>query len=405
MKVVHINTTDLGGGAEQVMLGLHHGLVSVGHQSVCLVGKKQTKLDFVRELLSPTYIQRLLNEVSISQGREPMAFRNVAWQFSRVGFEPDVVHIHNLHGGYFDLNNLVQLSQRYKVFVHLHDMWLLTGHCAQSFTCDGWQSGCGNCPDLTIYPSIRKDATDFNWMRKRDILARCELNFICPSQWLADRVKVSQIAYKSLTVMPNGVDVMVFKQGDKSEARKALGIDISKKVLLFIAKNPEKNEFKDCATLVKAAELASEKLNGKVELICLGSSSRNVKIEKVGNLTISFHPFTQDKNKVVQYYQAADLYIHSAKAETFGNTIIEAMACGAPIIASDIGGIPEIIENEVNGLLFSQGNVGQLDGLIVRLLSDQNKMTEISSKASEIVGTKFDMKKLSNRLIELYQNV
>lgn len=404
MKVIHINTTDLGGGAEQVMLGLHYDLVKAGHQSACLVGKKQTNLDFIEGLQRPLIVQRLMNEISVSRGKEPMAYRNVAWQFNRAGFEPDVIHIHNLHGAYFDLNNLIELSQRYKVFVHLHDMWLLTGHCAQSFTCDKWQNGCGNCPDLTIYPAIRKDATDFNWWRKLDILARCELNFICPSQWMADKVNASQIAYKSLTVMPNGVDREVFKSGDKLQARKALGIGSGKKVLLFIAKNPEKNEFKDYATLKKAAELASQKLSGEVELICLGSSGKAVKIEKQGNFTISFHPFTQDRSTVVQYYQAADLYVHPAKAETFGNTIIEAMACGVHVIASATGGIPEIIENQVNGFLFPQGDVEQLAEKVVDLLSDEARCMEISKNASEIIGMKFDMKKLSNQLMELYSN-
>lgn len=406
MKVLHINTTDLGGGAEQVMLGLHHQLINAGHQSVCLVGKKQTKFDFVRELLPPSTIHRLLNEIDISRGREPTAFRNVMWQMNRAGFEPDVIHIHNLHGGYISLNDLPEISKRYKVFIHLHDMWLLTGHCAQSFDCNRWLNGCGKCPDLSIYPAVRKDATDFNWLRKRDILAQCELNFICPSQWVAEKVKTSQIAYKSLTVIPNGVDREVFKPFGQQEARKVLGIPADKKVVLFIAKNPEKNEFKDYTTLKKAMVLVADRLpKEEVELVCLGGTGRGVKHEKMGRLSVSIHPFTQDKSKVAQYYQSADVYVHPAKAETFGMTIIEAMACGAPVVASATGGIPEIIQDDSNGLLLTQGDAEQLAAALVDLLSNREKGARLSANAFGIVGMKFDMKEVSNQLLELYSIV
>ncbi len=400
MRVVHINTTDLGGGAEQVMLALHNQLVKAGYQSACFVGKKQTNLDFVRKLLRPTIIQRALNNIAASQGKEPMAYRNALWQFHRVGFEPDIIHIHNLHGGYFNLNDLVGLSVKCKVFVHLHDMWLLTGHCAQSFDCERWLDGCGNCPDLTIYPAVRKDATDFNWLRKREILSKTRLNFICPSKWMADKLRASGIANQSLSVIPNGVDRGMFVRGDKLAARKALGISPDKKVLLFIARNPEKNEFKDYATLKQAAKQVADEI-GDVELVCLGMSGRRIKSEKVGSLTISFHPFTLDRTKVVQYYQAADLYVHAAKAETFGMTIIEAMACGVPVVASNVGGIADIIEHKKTGFLFLRGGAGQLAEMIIELLSSKEKRKEVSYQASEMVA-KFDVKRVSKQLIELY---
>ena len=69
---------------------------------------------------------------------------------------PDIVHFHNMHGGYFDLRALPVISRRIVVVVTLHDSWLLSGHCAHSFDCERWRSGCGSCPDLSIPPAIRR---------------------------------------------------------------------------------------------------------------------------------------------------------------------------------------------------------------------------------------------------------
>src|SRR5262249_17124394 len=102
--------------------------------------------------------------------------------------QPSILHLHNLHGGYFDLPILPWISQQVPTVVTLHDAWLLSGHCAHSFACEKWRTGCGECPDLTIYPEIRRDATRYNWQRKREIYSRSRLYVSTPSQWLMQKV-------------------------------------------------------------------------------------------------------------------------------------------------------------------------------------------------------------------------
>lgn len=110
-----------------------------------------------------------------------------SWRlFDVVPERPDVVHCHNLHGGYFDLRALPWLSQQVPLILNLHDAWPLSGHCAHSFECERWRTGCGQCPDLTIYPAIPRDATAENWRRKRDIYAQSRLYITTPSRWLMD---------------------------------------------------------------------------------------------------------------------------------------------------------------------------------------------------------------------------
>ena len=105
------------------------------------------------------------------RGLEDFDFPGSAGSIARLDGRPDVVHGHNLQGDYFDLRALVQISARVPTMLTLHDMWLLTGHCAYSLGCERWKNGCGDCPDLHLDPPIQRDATKENCRRKQDVVA------------------------------------------------------------------------------------------------------------------------------------------------------------------------------------------------------------------------------------------
>src|SRR5205823_11441286 len=134
---------------------------------------------------------------------------------------PDVVHVHNLHGGYFDLRVLPELAGRSRLVATLHDAWLLTGHCAHPLGSDGWLRGCGNCPHLDTYPALLRDGTASNLARKRSIYEQLELTVVTPSRWLMDMVERSVLGPSAVRreVIPNGVDLSVFAPGERAADR------------------------------------------------------------------------------------------------------------------------------------------------------------------------------------------
>jgi len=316
---------------------------------------------------------------------------------------PDIIHCHNLHGGYFDLRALPELSKKIPVVLTLHDAWLFSGHCAHSFACERWRTGCGFCPDLTIPPAISRDATAENWARKQRIFAESRLYVSAPSRWLLDRAADSILApaIAEARVIPNGVDLAVFHPADRVEARAELDLPSGARVLLFTAHGIRGNVWKDYRLLREAVAIVAERLGEQVLFLALGEEAPE---ETVGAATIRFIPFQPDPARVARYYQAADVYLHAARVENFPNTVLEALACGAPTVATAVGGIPEQIEDEVSGLLTPPGDARAFAAAVIRVLTDIDLSRALSSGAS-VRAAKFGLDRQVDAYLEWYHTI
>lgn len=319
----------------------------------------------------------------------------------------DILHLHNLHKNwnerrnYFDLRALPGLSRKVPIVMTLHDAWLLSGHCAHSMECERWQSGCGQCPDLDIYPALRRDGTAYNWQRKRDIYRQCRLHVATPSQWLMGRVKKS-ILFEGLAssrVIPNGVDLSVFHPG--LEDRAALGLPTDAYVLLFAADGVRVNKLKDFQTLHHAILQVAERLP-KVLFVALGERGQT---EQVGRAELRFVPYQNNPDLVASYYRAADLYVHASHADTFPNSIIEAMACGTPVVATKVGGIPEQIVEGKTGFLTPEGDPAALAMRIEQLLRNAEFRHRMGQVAAKDASKRFDLNRQVDAYLAWYQEI
>ena len=376
----------------------------------------------LRDLLSTLAAGR--PEIEREMGREYFNFPGSRRLLQLPPYNPDIVHAHNLHGNYFDLRFLPELSQQVPLVLTLHDAWLLGGHCAHSFTCYRWKTGCGRCPDLTIYPAIKRDSTRYNWRRKKEIYAKSRLFVATPSRWLMYKVEQSMLASAIVEarVIPNGVDLSSFHPADRRMVRARLGIPQDAKVLLFAANGIRKNIWKDYQTMRLAVARVAERLHGHHLLfITIGEDAPT---EKVGHAKVRFIPYEKDPRTLAQYYQVADVYIHAAKAEVWGLTITEALACGTPVVATAIGGIPEQVKgirsthcgwrnpglnefglDKATGVLVPARDAEAMATGIKHVLGDEALRHRLGENAVRDARQCFDLTRQAEAYLEWYQEI
>ena len=178
-------------------------------------------------------------------------------------------------------------------------------------------------------------------------------------------------------VVPTGIDLSVFRPSQREAARERLDIPQDAKVLLFVANSARRNVYKDYGMLSAAvARLAGACKGQKVLLIALGDSAAS---DLHADVEIRFVPHVKRSAEVARYYQAADVYVHAAAADTFPRAVLEALACGVPVIATDVGGIPEQIlsldsgvrPDDATGITVPAGDVEAMTRAMARLLTDE----------------------------------
>ncbi len=273
----------------------------------------------------------------------------------------DVTHVHNLHGGYFDLAALRGLARRSPLVLTMHDMWLATGHCGYSCECDRWQVGCGSCPDLTLYPAIPRDATRANLRRKARLFDDVDVLVTSPAHWALEIARASYLRSKPMRHIPNPVDTRYFKPGDKEAARAALGLPTDRPIVLLPARLAFDNEYKAAWML----EAAVEELRDRGVLgVAFGPKDE----QRGDGVRILAERF--DEAWIGEAYRAADVVVYPSRAETSPLAIIEAFATARPVVATRVGGVAELVDDGRNGLLVDRGDAAAFVAAIRRVLDE-----------------------------------
>jgi glycosyltransferase involved in cell wall biosynthesis len=451
LRILQVSAVDNQGGAAKVATKLFEAYAARGHRSWLAVGVKRSKEanifsishapgargwgrpwwslhDRVRSysgrasratafIASP---QKILDNF---RGVENFTFPGTQRLLGLAPEAPDVVHLHNLHGffGYFDLREIQKLSRAVPMVVTLHDSWMFTGHCAIPFDCNRWESGCGSCPYLDTYPAVRRDSTDRNWLRKKQIYKNSSLFVAAPSRWLLERAKVSILSESMVgtRLIPNGVDLSIFRPTEKASARERIGLPQDQRILLFSGFSPASSPFKDFPTLRTAAELLG-RLGTDITLVVLGGTGET---QRMGRVTIRFAGYEIDEAKVAPFYQAADIYIHAAHmgAENGGSlAVLEALACGAPVVATDVGAISEQVKSlrsassggphrsdadGATGILTPPGDARALAEAVTLLVEDGALLRVMSSNAAKDAGRRFDLRTQVNAYLDWYEEI
>ena len=321
-------------------------------------------------------------------------------------FSPfDILHGHNLFANWFDLNSLYQIGSKVPFVLTLHDEWLLTGHCACTFSCNRWKIGCGHCPDLKRCPEIPFDVSSWNWRKKRAIYKKSLVYIATPSKWLMNKVDQSILSLAAVEkrVINNGVDLSVFNSCGRENSAEELEIQPGTWVLMFSCNNLRLNIHKDYDTLCKAARLLSERLSvQKILLLIVGERSPS---EYWQNLEVRFMGYHKDRAVLAKMYRAADVYVHAAHTDNYPTVIMEALACGTPVVATAIGGIPEQIKDGITGFLVPPKDAEAMAEAIFRVLQSSDLRREMGQNATEDAVARFDQRRMVAEYAEWYREI
>lgn len=367
MKSLILSTSDIGGGAARAAYRLHQGLQRANVESHMLV---QEKLSSDRRVHAPkTRLAQSLAHTRVAfdalplkkyPQRESTVF-SLQWlpdttnaKISSIG--PDIINLHWVNQGFVRAESIARFRQ--PVVWTLHDMWAFTGGCHYNQDCDQYLQSCGACPQLNSHKS--QDLSRWVWQRKANTWQQANLTIVTLSSWLKHCAQSSALLQNlRIELIPNGIDTEVYKPVNKQFARQLLGLPQDKSIVLFGAVNPTSNQRKGFHLLQPALqELGQSGWSDRLELAIFGASrpENAPDFGLVSHYLGSFH----DDLSLSLVYSAADVFVLPSVQDNLPNTVMEAIACGVPCVAFNIGGLPDMIDHQQTGYLGQPYDIADL---------------------------------------------
>ena len=410
MKILHMVSGELSGGAARGAYWLHRGLLDLGVDTVLMTSGRLFSLDKTVVSLAKTQAQRAKSKLIAQLGGLPLHLysNRKRWPFS-TGFEginftrhpeykkADLVHLHWING----LVAMRTLRKVKKPIVWtLRDMWPMTGGChyAVADDCHRYITGCGRCPQLD---------SSCEWDLSRLIVKnKCAsfqkgMHIVGISRWLSDCARSSKVFNGfSVETISNNIDTQRFYPEDPLIARKVLGLPVDKKIVLIGSQSID-DFYKGFDLLVNAINLLNRE---DVHFVSFGRGFlSNSKMIERSHTSLGF---LSDIISLRLVYSAADVFVAPSRMEAFGKTLAEAMACGTPVVCFDATGPADVVEHKVTGYKAKPFDVADLcEGIHWVLSSGSDEYRVLCLKARERVVLNFDSLVIARQYLKLYQKL
>jgi L-malate glycosyltransferase len=230
------------------------------------------------------------------------------------------------------------------------------------------------------------------------------------SNYLRDATHDTFCTGCEIQVIYNFIDSAYYRRVPSEEVRRALAPN-GEKIILHVSTFRPIKRITDCIEIVariKSLETGSESQTG-VRLVMCGDGPERAGAEalavKLGIAESVRFVGKQPQSQIREYLSVADLLLLPSQSESFGLTALEAMACEVPVIATRVGGIPEVVEDEGCGYLFEIGDVDGMAAASLRVLSDGAERERLGRRGREIAVSRFTTGKIIPQYEELYQRV
>lgn len=416
MRVLIINTTERQGGPAIAAYRLTEALKNNGIKAKMLVRRKSTdqvttvqaeytlsdRFSMVWERLSValhTHFRR--NRVyAIDLGRSGTDITNLP-EFKQA----DVIHLHWTNGGMLSLSSIDKIIASGKPIVWtLHDMWPFTGICHYAHDCDHYTEQCHDCPQLNSRKY--RDMAYRIFKRKEQMLQGAHIQFVACSRWLGNMAINSHLLHGcKIQCVPNAINTNLFRPRSKQQAREALGLPTDKRLILFSSHSlaDERKGYHYLKEAVKMLSTEHPEWRNQLGVVLIG---KNISPALYQDIPFDVYPlsYVAEEKRLVEVYNAVDLFAIPSLQDNLPNTIVEAMACGVPCIGFSVGGIPEMIDHLHNGYVADYKNVSDFAAGIHWLLTEGD-YEMLSREAARKAANTYGENSVAMKYIGIYNHI
>jgi glycosyltransferase involved in cell wall biosynthesis len=395
-------TSRLQNGAGIAAMRLHDGLREIGVDSRLYFGKGSSedpliKQSFQKDGFKSDVITRVITGLQARMQADRGDVRNPGWWVKARALPrvSDVVHIHSLFR-WVDLVSLFnKIPKETPIVWSLHDFEPISGGCIYMGDCTGLEAECGACPQLR---------SGVSWIAKRNhklkqrLFQKRKVHFVANSNWTFEQASKSTLGRlgASISMIHLGLDVQCFRPIDKATARKALGLPLEKPLLGFAATDLQEPR-KGLSILVGAVNQLDA---GSLSLLSFGHGNVSVQANHIHLGAV----YSTELQRL--FYSALDVFVTPSLLETFGNTAMEAMACGTPVVGYATSGLKDVVASGTTGILVDAvGDCDALTGALVEMIGNPERCREMSRGARRRVLDSFDVKVMANRYATLYKQL
>lgn len=396
MKVLQINLVCNIGSTGKICNSIAQFLLSQGHDvlNCSVAGEFIHDYDYRYEVYLESFLKKVFYK--FCEKKRWQVFCQTKRLLKKIDeFQPDVIHIHNIHHNVVDFQMLLSKIARKQIPVvyTLHDMWPMTGGCYSDliFECSEKMNGCKKC-NMTLGNNAdcnSREAEKLLRIKKELYGKQDKICFVAVSQWLHRQTDNSILSEYRREVIRNGIDISVFKRYEMQDIFPAYAFQGKRNILACASYWMERKGLSDFFELEKL-------LGDEYQIILVGHCNEKVKKHN-GNIVFVDH--IDNSKLLAQLYSTADVYVSLSKSETFGLTLAEAACCGAPVIAYDNTGMTEVVEL-VGGVAVPNGNIKQVAENIKMICNSNVYRSDV-----EMARKNFSELEMCRKYLELYETM
>lgn len=402
MKIAHLVIRDSHSGAATAVKRISKLLNANGMNSNIVVYDKKTSDDKVYPLFKNSLYRNMLKYKNrVFEKAVLMLTRSKPQNMFSTGvfgvpnkslkglLKYDVVHIHWINQNFLSFKNIKYLQKRTKIVISLHDSWFFTGGCHVFNSCMKFQSNCNKC--LALNSMKKRDISSLLFRKKKKLFSKMKINVISCSSWQYKYALSSTILKNQLhSLINHPIDHSMFYKINKDNVKQLLNLNIEKKYIGFGAVNATTDLNKGYNMIKKIISYLSSKnseFNKNFGIVIFGAR----------NITEDFHCDTKVYPHITNFeflnliYNAMDVFILPSIQESFGQTALESITSGTPVVAYKNTGVSDIIDHKINGFLADKYElIDFVEGVNYCLSIPKDSTLKSKSMSNDLIFQKYE---------------